>query len=779
MPLRSAMPAAEEAAFVIERPVATLGSACCGDHEADAACGAESDASTMSTAALSSMLEQLQHELEVEREEAAERQQALLQSAEAGQYLLEQNTELQGELDAALVELEKVQKVGEEQNRILMEQNSWLQGQCARMEDEADALRDQLRALALKRQACRENQKRAVVTLGRRAIGATTSSDEDSYEQAPVPARSGGKRAASRVDGSSKAASSELTEAQQHAQEAWEEVRVLEVENRRLRLSVDERRKSEMKLLAELHELQSEADHPTDSTASSPKRARPPSDDGDDFSDDQPQEVQGSQHDLLQRLQARVEHLEIALAASRAANESSKAEVGDLSQQLALADAQNQEMEEDLCSMQLLLEQERSKAEGLASQVQQLVTLVEEERAGQSAQRMMFLGHFTEASASSNLARQLAGDRLRTGPRLARANSLSPSSGSPNAVGSRLRRAGSAGPSVFGGSGDPEETDLDDSRSAAAARRGSSRGAAGEPPSSSSRPAQLVNDGGDDPLTAARGRPPGRSKSRSGRSQGKAEPLQTLEDFLEAASAAAAESSRRKRERATSRDAASLRARGGLHASSLSPAPSAHWAGHGRSRGFRECSAAAPPAAARGRPRLTWQGDQIVLKAPQAAYCPKGHELRPWAAERGTCDGCSKGVEDDELVMDCRECDYYLCDGCLPQHRPWRAGPEALLGGASAKLSSLGGSSSSVSRPKAQEQAAAAAEQDSEAEPAEAEQGHRASLVAGFLGWLGGAPEATDAPDASATEVIAQAAAPPAMSGSAAIGADALNDELL
>jgi len=49
--------------------------------------------------------------------------------------------------------------------------------------------------------------------------------------------------------------------------------------------------------------------------------------------------------------------------------------------------------------------------------------------------------------------------------------------------------------------------------------------------------------------------------------------------------------------------------------------------------------------------------------------CPKNHLLQPWKANAGRCDGCNKRVQKDDMVMDCRQCNYYLCDECHPQQR--------------------------------------------------------------------------------------------------------------
>jgi len=47
--------------------------------------------------------------------------------------------------------------------------------------------------------------------------------------------------------------------------------------------------------------------------------------------------------------------------------------------------------------------------------------------------------------------------------------------------------------------------------------------------------------------------------------------------------------------------------------------------------------------------------------------CPDGHELQPWTARAGVCDGCHKKVRTGEQVMDCRRCDWYLCRTCCPR----------------------------------------------------------------------------------------------------------------
>lgn len=47
--------------------------------------------------------------------------------------------------------------------------------------------------------------------------------------------------------------------------------------------------------------------------------------------------------------------------------------------------------------------------------------------------------------------------------------------------------------------------------------------------------------------------------------------------------------------------------------------------------------------------------------------CPQGHMLQPWTAKPGACDGCGRKVNKGDKVMDCRTCNWYLCDTCHPQ----------------------------------------------------------------------------------------------------------------
>ncbi|CAK0893058.1 unnamed protein product, partial [Prorocentrum cordatum] len=50
--------------------------------------------------------------------------------------------------------------------------------------------------------------------------------------------------------------------------------------------------------------------------------------------------------------------------------------------------------------------------------------------------------------------------------------------------------------------------------------------------------------------------------------------------------------------------------------------------------------------------------------------CPAGHCLHSWVARAGTCDGCQRFVEDGEEVMDCRQCNWYLCRTCEATYKP-------------------------------------------------------------------------------------------------------------
>merc|ERR1719203_1267348 len=53
--------------------------------------------------------------------------------------------------------------------------------------------------------------------------------------------------------------------------------------------------------------------------------------------------------------------------------------------------------------------------------------------------------------------------------------------------------------------------------------------------------------------------------------------------------------------------------------------------------------------------------------------CPAGHLLQPFKASPGSCDGCKARVHSGDFVMDCRSCNWYLCQRCHPQEREKRS----------------------------------------------------------------------------------------------------------
>jgi hypothetical protein len=55
---------------------------------------------------------------------------------------------------------------------------------------------------------------------------------------------------------------------------------------------------------------------------------------------------------------------------------------------------------------------------------------------------------------------------------------------------------------------------------------------------------------------------------------------------------------------------------------------------------------------------------EAAAEQPEEMKCPAGHQMQPWIAKAGTCDGCARKVQNGEQVMDCRQCDWYLCDEC-------------------------------------------------------------------------------------------------------------------
>jgi len=46
--------------------------------------------------------------------------------------------------------------------------------------------------------------------------------------------------------------------------------------------------------------------------------------------------------------------------------------------------------------------------------------------------------------------------------------------------------------------------------------------------------------------------------------------------------------------------------------------------------------------------------------------CPSGHRLALARAPAGSCDGCGHVVAEDQVVWDCRQCNWYLCAHCEP-----------------------------------------------------------------------------------------------------------------
>jgi len=60
--------------------------------------------------------------------------------------------------------------------------------------------------------------------------------------------------------------------------------------------------------------------------------------------------------------------------------------------------------------------------------------------------------------------------------------------------------------------------------------------------------------------------------------------------------------------------------------------------------------------------------------------CPAGHPLKRLniGFVPGTCDGCKTRMKVKEWVMDCRQCNWYLCQWCSPQDERQRE-PEKIL----------------------------------------------------------------------------------------------------
>jgi len=69
-----------------------------------------------------------------------------------------------------------------------------------------------------------------------------------------------------------------------------------------------------------------------------------------------------------------------------------------------------------------------------------------------------------------------------------------------------------------------------------------------------------------------------------------------------------------------------------------------------------------------------WFLCQACLPQSEAARCPQGHELLPNVPGAGACDGCGTQMGPEDMVLDCRRCDWFVCQKCLP---PGGVGPSA------------------------------------------------------------------------------------------------------
>jgi len=67
--------------------------------------------------------------------------------------------------------------------------------------------------------------------------------------------------------------------------------------------------------------------------------------------------------------------------------------------------------------------------------------------------------------------------------------------------------------------------------------------------------------------------------------------------------------------------------------------------------------------------KLTQSGTLLIGRV-KAVNCPKGHTLQLITeVKRGKCDQCNKDIARGEQVMDCHECNWYLCGTCHPQDK--------------------------------------------------------------------------------------------------------------
>merc|ERR1719422_2867264 len=42
-------------------------------------------------------------------------------------------------------------------------------------------------------------------------------------------------------------------------------------------------------------------------------------------------------------------------------------------------------------------------------------------------------------------------------------------------------------------------------------------------------------------------------------------------------------------------------------------------------------------------------------------------DLQPWGVRHGTCNKCRREILRNQQVLDCRQCNHYICGNCLPQ----------------------------------------------------------------------------------------------------------------
>eukprot|EP00927_Polykrikos_kofoidii_P071225 TRINITY_DN67522_c0_g1_i1.p1 TRINITY_DN67522_c0_g1~~TRINITY_DN67522_c0_g1_i1.p1 ORF type:complete len:897 (+),score=159.74 TRINITY_DN67522_c0_g1_i1:83-2773(+) len=399
-------------------------------------------------------VETLRREVEARRETEELQQCKLLQSAEAGQFLLKQNEELQREVEFLRQELAE-RRDEEEHTRTLMEQNSWLQHECHCLEEEVENLHQQLM----------------------RAQGGNRSGPEGSDDDSQWASESE-RQASLRA----------LETAHQRNQEVYEEMQHLESENKQLRLSVYANRRLRVEAIERRAKGLDIDDSCEGSFAASEMLATPRSlprskngldetstslrsglsgrssvatlmvdhdewnhwshmdtprlwghsspavieemasvavdagaeatdsvseitlkeiaDDGSAASADAaagmrsvestsgtPFNFTGPQNQFLL---TRIDELEVALSEE-------KTKSGELVKQLAESQACNQENEVCLCSLQMELEHEQYSSQALSEQIAQLTFLIEQQRSRQGAQQMMPLTDSSEAKHPASL----------------------------------------------------------------------------------------------------------------------------------------------------------------------------------------------------------------------------------------------------------------------------------------------------------------------------------------------------------------------------------------